>query len=74
MRVSATTLKSPSPRLAAVLAGVKQAASVGDLLAQSDFVTLHVPLVEATRGLLDERRIALMRDGATLLNFSRDGM
>lgn len=53
---------------------VTQAASVGDLLAQSDFVTLHVPLVDATRGLLDERRIELMRDGATLLNFSRDGI
>ncbi|MFT5172615.1 MAG: D-3-phosphoglycerate dehydrogenase [Gammaproteobacteria bacterium] len=55
-------------------ANVSQAASVGDLLAQSDFVTLHVPLVDATRGLLDERRIELMRDGSTLLNFSRDGI
>jgi D-3-phosphoglycerate dehydrogenase len=53
---------------------VHKAASVGDLLAQSDFVTLHVPLVDATRDLLDEKRIALMRDGATLLNFSRDGI
>jgi D-3-phosphoglycerate dehydrogenase len=53
---------------------VIQAASVGDLLANSDFVTLHVPLVDATRGLLDERRIDLMRDGASLLNFSRDGI
>ena len=53
---------------------VQQAASVGDLLGHSDFVSLHVPLVDATRGLLDERRIALMRDGATLLNFSRDGI
>ena len=55
-------------------ASVTKAASVGDLLAQSDFVTLHVPLVDATRNLLDEKRIALMRDGATLLNFSRDGI
>ena len=53
---------------------VQQAASVGDLLANSDFVTLHVPLVDGTRNLLDERRIKLMRDGATLLNFSRDGL
>jgi D-3-phosphoglycerate dehydrogenase len=53
---------------------VQQAASVGDLLAHSDVVSLHVPLAEATRGLLDARRIALMRDGATLLNFSRDGI
>lgn len=53
---------------------VEQAESVGALLARADFVSLHVPLVEATRGLLDARRIGLMRDGATLLNFSRDGI
>ncbi len=53
---------------------VQQAASVGDLLAHADFVSLHVPLVDSTRGLLDERRIGLMREGATLLNFSRDGI
>lgn len=53
---------------------VVQASSVGELVANSDFITLHVPLVDATRGLLDERRIASMRPGATLLNFSRDGI
>ena len=53
---------------------VQQAASVGDLLAHSDFVSLHVPLVDSTRGLLDGKRLALMREGATLLNFSRDGI
>jgi len=47
---------------------------VGDLLAHCDFVSLHVPLAQSTRGLLDERRIALMRDGASLLNFSRNGI
>jgi D-3-phosphoglycerate dehydrogenase / 2-oxoglutarate reductase len=42
------------------------------LLAESDFVTLHVPLTESTRELLDERRLALMPRGAVLLNFARD--
>ncbi len=55
-------------------ADVEQAASVGDLLAHSDLVTLHVPLVDATRGLLDSKRLSQMRADATLLNFSRDGI
>ena len=42
------------------------------LLAESDFVTLHVPLTESTRGLLDARRLGLMPRGAVLLNFARD--
>ncbi len=42
------------------------------LLAESDFVTLHVPLTESTSELLDERRLALMPSGAVLLNFARD--
>ncbi len=42
------------------------------LLAESDYVTLHVPLTEQTRGLIDQRRIGLLRPGAVLLNFARD--
>ncbi|WP_348675816.1 phosphoglycerate dehydrogenase [uncultured Abyssibacter sp.] len=52
-------------------AKVDQALTVEELLAKSDFVTLHVPLIEPTRGLINADRIKLMRDGATLLNFSR---
>ena len=62
------------PRAWQLSSEVQQASSVGDLLTHSDFVSLHVPLVDATRGLLNEERIALMRTGATLLNFSRDGI
>ncbi|MDN5863527.1 MAG: 3-phosphoglycerate dehydrogenase, partial [Salinisphaera sp.] len=51
-------------------ASVAQAMSVDDLMARSDFVTLHVPLIDATRGLVNAERIALMREGASLLNFS----
>ncbi|MDX1513956.1 MAG: phosphoglycerate dehydrogenase [Gammaproteobacteria bacterium] len=51
-----------------------QAASVEDLLQQSDFVTLHVPLLDHTRDLINQARVARMRAGATLLNFSRQGI
>lgn len=44
------------------------------LLAESDVVSLHVPLTEATRNLIDERRIALMKSGALFINTSRGGL
>ena len=53
---------------------VKRASSVEELVKQSDFVTLHVPLVAATRNLIDTKRIAAMKAGAVLLNFARDGL
>ena len=52
-------------------AGVSEALSIDELLSRSDFVTLHVPLVEDTRGLIDAKRLKLMRKNAVLLNFSR---
>jgi D-3-phosphoglycerate dehydrogenase len=51
---------------------VARAASVDDLIARSDLVTLHVPLNDQTRHLLNGARLAFMKKGATLLNFSRD--
>jgi D-3-phosphoglycerate dehydrogenase len=53
---------------------VRRAASVNDVLKHSQFVTLHVPLVEATRHLVNDANIGLMRPGAVLLNFSREGV
>nr|VFJ68661.1 MAG: D-3-phosphoglycerate dehydrogenase [Candidatus Kentron sp. FW] len=50
---------------------VQQAISIDDLLARSDFVSVHVPLTDTTRGMLDDKRIPTMRDDAVLLNFSR---
>ncbi|RFC34166.1 MAG: D-3-phosphoglycerate dehydrogenase [Candidatus Nitrotoga sp. MKT] len=53
---------------------VKKAHSIEDLLKQSDFVTLHIPLLDATRGLINEQRVQAMKPGSVLLNFARDGI
>ena len=45
-----------------------------ELLSRSDVVTLHVPLDESTRGLLDARRLSLMRSSAVLINTARGGL
>jgi glyoxylate reductase len=42
-----------------------------DLLAEADVVSLHVPLTEETRGLIDARRLALLRNGTCLVNTAR---
>ncbi len=55
-------------------AQVKQAHSVDDLVSQCDFITFHVPLMEATRHMLSGDRIKLMNKGAVVLNFARDGV
>ena len=53
---------------------VKRAASVDEVLKSSHFVTLHVPLVEKTRHLVNAKNLDHFRSGAVLLNFSRDGV
>ena len=44
---------------------------IEDLVGMSDFVTIHVPLIEQTRGLLGRNLLSKFQDGTTLLNFSR---
>jgi D-3-phosphoglycerate dehydrogenase len=51
--------------------GVEQALSLDDLFARSDMVTVHVPLMDSTRGLVNEARLKLMKRGGVLLNFAR---
>ena len=55
-------------------AQVKRATSVAEVLRNSNFITLHVPLVEATRNLVNAENLALTRAGTVLLNFSREGV
>lgn len=45
-----------------------------DLLAAGDVISLHVPLIDGTRGLIDARAIAAMKKGAILINTSRGGI
>ena len=53
---------------------VKKAHSVEEVLKHSHFVTLHVPLIDKTRHLIDAKALELMRPGSVLLNFARDGI
>ncbi len=53
---------------------VQPAAGIDDLLAQVDFVSFHVPLMDSTRHMINRERLALMRDGVVILNFARAGI
>ena len=53
---------------------VRKAHSIEEVVRNSDFVTIHVPLLDQTRNLIDAKRIGLMKHGAVLLNFSREGI
>jgi D-3-phosphoglycerate dehydrogenase len=55
-------------------ASVKKAESLDELLRASDFVTIHVPLMEATKNLIDANRLSIMKTGAVLINFAREGI
>jgi D-3-phosphoglycerate dehydrogenase / 2-oxoglutarate reductase len=52
-------------------AGVRQALSVDDLVSKSQFVSVHVPLLDATRGLINAERLRLLKKQGVILNFSR---
>ena len=53
---------------------VRQAASMNDLISKSDFISFHVPLDESTRHIINPERIKMMKPGAVILNFSREGI
>jgi D-3-phosphoglycerate dehydrogenase len=55
-------------------ASVRKAHGLGDLLRHSNFLTLHVPLVDATRSMIDAAAVSQLKPGAVLLNFSRGGV
>jgi D-3-phosphoglycerate dehydrogenase / 2-oxoglutarate reductase len=48
--------------------------SLDELLARADFVTLHTPMTEATRGMLDAKTLAKLKPGARLINCARGGL
>lgn len=54
--------------------GVMQAENLADLLTKADFISLHVPLNDKTKDLLSAERIAKLKAGVVVLNFSRSGI
>ncbi|MCR4348053.1 MAG: 3-phosphoglycerate dehydrogenase family protein [Sulfuricaulis sp.] len=55
-------------------ADVKKANSVEEALRAADFVTFHVPLIDATKNLINAERLKAMKDGVIILNFAREGI
>lgn len=53
---------------------VKKANSVAEVLKHANFISLHVPLVDATRKMVNAQSLEHVRHGAVLLNFSREGV
>mgnify|MGYP001032334279 FL=1 len=51
---------------------VKHITSVETIYQECDFITMHVPLLDGTRGMINQETIAMMKDGVIVLNFSRD--
>lgn len=53
---------------------IYHAASVEEIYAECDYITIHVPLNDATKGTINAETIAMMKDGVRILNYSRDGL
>jgi D-3-phosphoglycerate dehydrogenase len=53
---------------------VRKAASIEELITHSDYISFHVPLVDATRHIINSERLKLVRDNVVILNFSRHGV
>ncbi len=53
---------------------VEKAGSMEELVSKVDFITFHVPLVDATRHMINAERLKLMRDSVVILNFARNGI
>jgi D-3-phosphoglycerate dehydrogenase len=53
---------------------VRRAETLEGLLAKSDYVTLHIPLLDTTRGLLNTEKFRLMKKGARVINLARGGL
>jgi len=55
-------------------ADVKATSSVDDMMSKVDFISLHVPLIPATKNIINAERLAKMKPGAVVMNFARDGI
>lgn len=71
MRVLGYDPKITVQRAWQLSSAVEQALSLDDLFARSDIVTVHVPINEHTRAMVNESRLRLMKQGGVVLNFAR---
>jgi len=55
-------------------ADVEPASSVDDMIGRVDFISLHVPLIDATKNLINAERLQKMPAGGVVMNFARDGI
>lgn len=53
---------------------VTQAKTIEEVYAKADYISVHVPLMDATKGLIGEESLGMMEDGVKILNFSRAGL
>ena len=51
---------------------VSVTSNVDDIYAQCDYITVHVPLLDSTKGMINKEAIDKMKDGVVILNFARD--
>ena len=52
----------------------QKAVSLDDLIANSDFISIHAPLTDETKGMINREKFALMKNGVRILNFARNGL
>ncbi len=53
---------------------VEKASSIDEMIGKVDFITFHVPLIEATTNMINAERLKLMKDNVVILNFARNGI
>jgi len=53
---------------------VNRANALEVLLSEADYITMHLPLMEQTKGFINDEKFAMMKDGVKLLNFARGGL
>ncbi len=53
---------------------VEKAISLDSLLSEADFLSLHIPLIDSTKGFIDKSKFEVMKDGVRIMNFARGGL
>ena len=51
---------------------IHHAKTVDELYSDCDYITIHVPALDSTKGMIDKHAISLMKDGVVILNFARN--